>query len=248
SFNQALPKGCLPNSITELEFQRFNQFVFVPPHSLKSLSLSKEFNQELNSSMLPPSLERLSLDTDKEIQIGAIPHGLKYLDLGSNYKHEIKQGVIPNTVEELIITIYDNNLNTTSIPNSVLKLQLKCNVNVKQGIIPSSVTKLCLFDCLANISDIIPNSVEDLEINNGRYKNESFDCNWIPCSVTQLSIKTYILVNLHELPVNTKRLTFESEYYFGQIPSTIEYLQVLNYSRHIRIYNENYEEKEDDKD
>ncbi|KAF2074479.1 hypothetical protein CYY_004224 [Polysphondylium violaceum] len=211
SYNQALPKGSLPNTITRLMFENFNQFVFSPPLSLKHLFL-KNFNQSLNSNMLPTTLESLYLVTNKEIPIGVIPHGLKCLFLGPN-NHEIKQGVIPNTVEQLEIEM-DNNLNTKSIPYGVSILKLRGKGTFKHGSIPNSVTKLFIDATYISLEEgSIPNSVTSLTLS--KQDKKPLDLEQLPKSIKSLS------------------LSFDGSFY-GKIPLTIENLTISNYTKPIR--------------
>lgn len=94
-----------PHALEELIFDtQFNQDLLDLPESLKSLTLSCNFNSKL---LLPPNLEVLKMSDSFTGEV-PVPDSLRVLELPSCWVEELPQFKPPESLETLIVGRYGN--------------------------------------------------------------------------------------------------------------------------------------------
>ncbi|KAF2073734.1 hypothetical protein CYY_004967 [Polysphondylium violaceum] len=219
SFNQALPKGFIPNTVTKVSFPLdsiFNQSVLAIPPSVTHLHLGDVFNQPLTPSMLPSSLQQLFLSTDfnQPIPINLLPVGLKVLFFGKSFNQTLEPGMIPDTVEELYLYQNTTSIRASAIPHSVTKLHVGHVFMQLYKSFPPSVKHLCI-----GWSSQHTQSVHPLEY---------IPSNTIPSSITTLEIHTekIFICDIEQLPPSIKTLDLHSPVFSGRIPSSVHHFKL----------------------
>ncbi|KAF2070583.1 hypothetical protein CYY_008102 [Polysphondylium violaceum] len=174
-FNQPLPLGSLPNTLTRLEFIRgcsFSQEVLYVPQSIQYLNLGSLYN-DLKSLKFPPSLVELYLPQsfNSTLEVGTLSPGLKVLSFGQSYEKPIGQGVIPNTVSTL--HLYQKQcfqLFPNVVPVSVTELYINhqtysLDTHLSLNLLPKSIVKLYLGTHVktGNMDDL-PSNIKFLQI------------------------------------------------------------------------------------
>ncbi|KAF2069146.1 hypothetical protein CYY_009532 [Polysphondylium violaceum] len=184
-YNQSLPKGSIPNSVTSLVFAKgcsfMQQLICVPP-SLCVLNLSHIY-QSLTPIEFPLSLTELHLPAKftQPIKKGNLPMGLKQLYVSQYFVQTLESDMIPETVQHL--SLYEPKV-VSKIPPTVQELSIYNSISL--ATIPKSITKLNFYDnaYLGNM-DQLPCSIRSLSLPSTLFSGR------IPPTVNHIEIKNY---------------------------------------------------------
>ncbi|KAM9975209.1 hypothetical protein ACTFIW_008687 [Dictyostelium discoideum] len=202
-FSIELDCNCLPESLTQLEF---NNVIFSSPfteftlhENITSLTFTgRDFKQTLESTWLPKSIKSLDLEYCTSFQQAILikhklPISLITLKLNKNYFGKIEPKSIPKSVTTLKFNINSNN-NLLNIPRSTTTLIFDNE-----------------FNNILNDGDI-PDNVSTIRFGNNF--NQIINENSLPISLTKLSFGVNFNQAIQEnsLPSNLLKLKFEQDF------------------------------------
>ncbi|GAM23684.1 hypothetical protein SAMD00019534_068590, partial [Acytostelium subglobosum LB1] len=143
-FNQQLPVGSLPSSLTELNLGGYNHPVTLTDclaSSSSSQITSLTFGDSFNQGIMP----------------GALPQSLTLLSLGIQFNQEIAQGVLPESLGTLITkSKYLVKVAGWSYPKSLTSMLIGFEYTIERESIPSSLTSLECIDTNMDLSGNLP--------------------------------------------------------------------------------------------
>ncbi|GAM27233.1 hypothetical protein SAMD00019534_104080 [Acytostelium subglobosum LB1] len=176
SFDQMMPVGCLPPSLTILAFEYASDFdrpiaSGTLPIGLKTLLFGPRFDGTLEPGVLPPALQTLTLSRASHLRLlpGVLPQSLKTLRflLASMYNEPIAPGTLPDGLRELAFgNRFNQDIMPGVLPSSLTKLTfgIDFKYEIASGALPSSLKVLkVLVDRPVPVGSI-PASLEDLYI------------------------------------------------------------------------------------
>ncbi|KAN0050971.1 hypothetical protein ACTA71_004277 [Dictyostelium dimigraforme] len=180
--NTTIPSNVLPDSITSLKLQDYDWH----------LENDFKFN---DSNFYPSSLKRLVLNckVKKSIKHINLPNTIENLKFGCNYNRPII-------------------MKSISIPTSVTKLTINCNILIEDGVLPNSIKKLKFGEFYGfkfQSNQLVPQTTEILVLKSNQPIYEGF--------IPNQSLKVLKLIGNFDKPLNF------------QLPKCIEKLIIGNF-------------------
>jgi len=195
----------IPNTVTHLFFgEDFNQSVPILPHSVIHIEFDDNFNQPIKG-ILPPFITYIEFGFNFNQTIDdCFPPTVTCLIFGESFNQPIIN-CIPHSVTHLMFG-YDFNqvVEHNCIPRSVKHLGFRGEFNKS---IPNGVTHLKLEGCAI----VIPPSVIHLTLG-GDFEFDDIDKNYIPSSVTHLSLNDPELKIFEYIPPSVTHLFIEIDH------------------------------------
>ncbi|KAM9957632.1 hypothetical protein ACTFIW_012598 [Dictyostelium discoideum] len=222
SFNKPIQKLKFPPNLTCLSFgEIFNQFLPVGCFldlPLKSLKFGSEFDQFLDSSLLPPTLTSLDLGSSGNFTSFKILNQLKSLKIGSRKCKPVKFYEFPSNLKEISYNHHNNDpINKGVIPIGVVSLSFDRSFNriIRKGVLPNTIKTLS-FNCEFNQiieKDTLPIHLTKLTLE-CRF-NQIFDKDVLPNSITSLSLGSSYSQDfpIGSLPSSLKKLKIRSHFF-----------------------------------
>lgn len=145
SFEQALPPGFIPQSVTHIKFGDDYNLPIVPgmlPQRLIHLEFGSRYTQPVPAGVLPNSITHLIFghSFDEPLDRVWLPASLLLLELGARYSKPITLQSIPASLNTLIISKYSLAPTaifvTRSLPESLKHLIVRVEGNPFPGLLP----------------------------------------------------------------------------------------------------------------
>lgn len=224
-FNDDLPK--LPNLITLIFQDGFNQKLNDLSPNLKFLKFGKNFNQPLDNL---PNLIKLILGTKFDQSINNLPETLTHLSIIGDFKQKIEK--LPNLLYFRLGNVYSLPL---VLPNSLIHLSLLGDVTIQIPSIPS-LYYLKLNSSVAGKLE----SLTHLTLMNNEFDRDNFPeliyldigdvfakiiKRW-PKKLRILKLGKSYIFDLDNLPGSLKKLDYHKTKLKATIPNTLTHLSV----------------------
>ncbi|GAM24764.1 hypothetical protein SAMD00019534_079390 [Acytostelium subglobosum LB1] len=178
--NISLPKSCRK---VRLGYANNLKPFAIPPHVTQ---LAAHF-PPLVEDIIPPSVTKLSIESNSSLEAGSIPVSVEYLRFGTAFHEEIAPGTIPNSVTNINLGVTFNNA-INNLPDSILYLRMSSNFNqpLSPGDLPARLETLIFgseFD-QELVAGVLPSTLQVLEF--GIKFNQVLTAGVIPNGVRQL--------------------------------------------------------------
>ncbi|KAF2075306.1 hypothetical protein CYY_003383 [Polysphondylium violaceum] len=236
SFNQIILEKTIPMSVEIIKFGKtFNQKLGQNclPNSVTKISLGFSFNQPL---FLPPSVTFLSLgdEFNQPLHGAMLPDVLEELYFGRDFNQPIDHIAFPASLK---ILHFGNEFNQifaqNNLPSGIKELSIGENfLNPLDILINTQLTCLILKSGYYSVLDQlewIPNTVTKLSLGGQSTFSLILSAELIPRSVTDLSISDYQpMIDLDFLSPNVSILKI-GKTFKGRIPPTVQHLELSDY-------------------
>ncbi|KAM9965298.1 hypothetical protein ACTFIW_005110 [Dictyostelium discoideum] len=226
-------------------FENINQeSIFSFPKTLKTLTLSSDFNQPLKK-LLPNSITKLTFGGAFNCQLeNSIPKSIKYLKFGNSFNKIIKIGELTSissssssssSLNNQINNEINDNDNNNEIEESnleILILNRDFNQKILIGSLPNSLKELYFSYFFNQSFDIgsLPIGLKKLVL--GSNFNQQFKKNQLPQSLTWLELNfdyDQPFIPFESLPQSLTYLevgrSFNQEIQFGSLPDSLEIIK-----------------------
>ncbi len=239
-FDQQLHEGIIPESVIKIRFGRgFNKPLKpnVIPKNVKMIIFGAQFNQDIKIGNIPDNITDIVFGYyfNGSIEKGSL-NKVEYLTFGEMFDKELKEGDIPNTVKHLIFRRNEKTVNKCIIPNSIVHLQYINSNKINLNNIPENLMSLQIKGDINNIKGVIPNNIIFLSLES--YFNVPIEKGDLPDSIQYLRLAYNFNQELgdHNLPKNLKYLKLGDCFDKPLRNSTI-----LNNCKEIVILNSDYD-------